>query len=124
LGVSVPLPIRNRNQGNIRAARAEVDSAAAAIDQTRLDLESRLAGAVGRYQMAKERFERLRDLVLPSADETFQLSISAVEAGESSYLQLLTAQRTLFTTQLSALDALSQALQANAEIEGMLVTLK
>ena len=124
IGVSMPLPIRNRNQGNIRAARAEVDSAAAAIDQTRLDLESRLADAVGRYQMARERFERLRDLVLPIADETFQLSISAVEAGESSYLQLLTAQRTLFTTQLSALDALSQALQASAEIEGMLVTLK
>ena len=124
IGFSVPLPIHNRNQGNIRAARANVAATAAVIDRTRLDLETRLADAVGRYQMARERFQRLRDLVLPSAEETYQLSISAMEAGESSYLQLLTAQRTLFTTQLSALSALEQALQAKAEIAGMLVTLK
>lgn len=123
LGVSVPLPIRNRNQGNIRAARAEVTSASASIEQTALDLESRLADAVGRYEAARQRYERLRDNVLPGAEETFELSKTAFDAGESNYLTLLTTQRTLVTTQLQLLDALGQARQAAAEIDGMLVTL-
>ncbi|MDA9859581.1 TolC family protein, partial [Rubripirellula sp.] len=123
LGVTVPLPIRNRNQGNIRAARASVAAASSSIERTRLDLEGRLAMAVGRYDTARRRYERLRDNVLPGAEETFELSKTAFDAGESNYLTLLTAQRTLVNTQLRILDALDQTRQASAEIDGFLVTL-
>ncbi|MCP4889236.1 MAG: TolC family protein [Planctomycetaceae bacterium] len=123
LGVTVPLPIRNRNQGNIRAARASVAAASSSIERTRLDLEGRLAMAVGRYDTARRRYERLRDNVLPGAEETFELSKTAFGAGESNYLTLLTAQRTLVNTQLRILDALDQTRQASAEIDGFLVTL-
>jgi len=67
--------------------------------------------------------ERLRDNVLPGAEETFELSKTAVEAGESNYLTLLTAQRTLVNTRLRILDALGEARRAAAEIDGLLVTL-
>lgn len=123
LGVSVPLPVRNRNQGNIRTARANVAAASAAIEQTALDLEGRLAQAAGRYEAARVRYERLRDNVLPGAEETFELSKTAFEAGESNYLTLLTAQRTLVNTRLRILDALGEARQAAAQIDGLLVTL-
>ncbi len=123
-GVSVPLPIRNRNQGNIRSARAEVATAAAASERIRLDLESRLANAVGRYQAARLRHQRLRDQVLPNAVETYELSRAAFDAGESNYLQLLTSQRTLFATELRILDALGEAKEAAAEIDGLLVTVQ
>lgn len=124
VGVSVPLPLRNRNQGNILSARANITSATAAIDRTRLDLESRLAEAAGRYQTAKNRHTRLKERVIPTAEETYELSQKAFEAGETGYIQLLTAQRTLFSTRLDVLSALSQAKQAAAEIEGLLVTLE
>lgn len=123
-GVTVPLPIRNRNQGNIRSARADIAAASAAIDKTMLSLDSRLAAAVGRYQMARERYERLQTRVVPNATETFDLSRRAFDAGETGYLQLLTTQRTLFATRLSVLDALGQAKEARAEIDGLLVTLQ
>lgn len=123
VGVTVPLPIRNRNQGNIRSARAEIQAAAAAIERTQLSLDRRLAAAVGRYQVARQRYERLQESVIPDAEETFELSQRAFEAGETDYLQLLTAQRTLFNTRLTMLDALSDAKTALAEIEGLLVTL-
>jgi cobalt-zinc-cadmium efflux system outer membrane protein len=123
LGVTVPLPIRNRNQGNIRAARASVAAAFSAMEKIRLDLEGRLATAVGRYETARRRYERLRDNVLPGAEETFELSKAAFDAGESNYLTLLTAQRTLVNTKLRILDALDQTRQASAEIDGLLVTL-
>jgi cobalt-zinc-cadmium efflux system outer membrane protein len=123
IGVSVPLPIRNRNQGNIRSARANIVAASAAIDRTRLSLDGRLADAVGRYQIARQRYVRLHATVLPSAEETFDLSRKAFQAGETGYLQLLTTQRTLFNTQLSLLDALAQAKNAMADIDGYLVNL-
>lgn len=122
IGVSVPLPIRDRNQGNIRSARADIAAASAAIENTRLSLEGRLAEAVGRYRVASQRFERLQQSVIPTSEETFELSLEAFRLGEIDYLQLLTAQRTLFNTRLSILDAAAQAKQAAAEIEGLLVT--
>lgn len=123
VGVSVPLPLWNRNQGNIRSARANIAEASAAIDRTRLSLEGRLASAAGRYQVALERYRRLNENVLPTSEETYQLSQRAFEAGETDYIQLLTIQRTLFNTRLSVLEAAAEARQAAAEIEGLLVTL-
>lgn len=123
VGVSVPLPLWNRNQGNIRSARASIAEASAAIDRTRLSLEGRLSSAAGRYQVALERYRRLNDSVLPTSEETYQLSQRAFEAGETDYIQLLTIQRTLFNTRLSVLEAAAEARQAAAEIEGLLVTL-
>lgn len=122
IGVSVPLPIRNRNQGNIRTARANISAASAAIDRTQLSLQSRLAESLGRYRTARQRYERVTSNVLPNAKETLQLAQEAFDVGETDYLQLLTAQRTLFNTQLSVLDSATQAKQALAEIEGLLVS--
>lgn len=124
VGVSVPLPIRNRNQGNIQTARADIAAASAAIEQTRLSIDGRLAAAVGRYQTARQRYERLITRIVPNAEETYRLSQQSFDAGETNFLQLLTAQRTLFTTRLSVLDAFGQAKQAISEIEGLLVTLE
>ncbi len=122
IGISLPLPIHNRNQGNVRTVRANIQVAQATIDQTRVSLESRLASAVGRYRTARQRYDRLREQILPNAEETFELSQAAFAAGESSYLQLMEAQRTLISTQLQALDAIGLVRQAMAEIDGMLVT--
>ncbi len=121
ISVSVPLPIRNRNQGNIRSARADVASTMAASERVRLDLVSRLADAVGRYRIARQRHQRLTNKVLPFAEQSFELSRIALEAEELSFLQFLTAQRTLITTKLRILDALLQAKEAWAEIDGLLV---
>ncbi len=124
VGVSVPLPIRNRNEGNIQTARADIAAAAAAIEETRLSHDRRLADAVGRYQTARQRYQQLVSRILPNAEETYRLSQQSFAAGESDFLELLTIQRTLFTTRLGVLDAYGQAKQAMAEIEGLLVTLQ
>ncbi|MEO1527688.1 MAG: TolC family protein [Planctomycetota bacterium] len=123
VGVSVPLPIRNRNQGEIHAARARVAAAASDIERTELSLETRLAGAVGRYQVAREKHDRLNEAVLPNAEEAYELALQAYRVGEVAYLQLLTAQQAMFSTRLSRLDALREAMIAGAEIDTALVDL-
>lgn len=74
-------------------------------------------------KVALQRYRRLQQEVLPRSERTFQLSQQAFRAGETDYLPLLTAQRTLFTTRLSVLDAARETQIAAAQIDGLLVTL-
>ncbi|WP_203329175.1 TolC family protein [Candidatus Laterigemmans baculatus] len=119
--LSLPLPTINRNQGNIRRARAEIAAAQLAQDRTELNLANRLAAVLQRYQTARIRVERLTESILPTAEENLKLSRQAFEVGESDYLQLLTAQRTLFQVRLDALTATADARQASALIDGFLL---
>ena len=119
--LSLPLPTINRNQGNIRRARAEIGAAQLAQERTELSLANRLAEILQRYQTARIRAERLTERILPTAEENLELSRQAFEVGETDYLQLLTAQRTLFQVRLDALAATAEARQAAALIDGFLL---
>lgn len=119
--ISLPLPVVDRNQGNIRRARAEISAAALARRRAELDLANRLAEALQRYQTARVRVLRLTEQIDPKAEETLRLSQLAFQAGETGYLELLTAQRTLFQVRLDTLTAVEQARQAAAQIDGFLL---
>lgn len=120
--VTVPLPIRNRNQGNIWQARAEISEASSQLRQKEFDLAERLAVEFQAYETARLRGERIAEEIVPRAEETLQLTVEAFRAGESSFLQLLTAQRTLFEARLRELEAKSEALQFYARLRGSLLT--
>tara|TARA_R110002049_G_scaffold2750_6_gene22048 strand:+ start:96 stop:1823 length:1728 start_codon:yes stop_codon:yes gene_type:complete len=119
--VSMPLPIRNRNQGNIRQARSQISVAGARLRQTELDLSKRLTAAFRDYQNATIRRDRLRSEIIPRAEEMLTLAVQSFEAGESSYLELLTVQRTLFQSRLRELDAVAAVAQAANQIDGFLL---
>jgi cobalt-zinc-cadmium efflux system outer membrane protein len=121
LQATMPIPVFNRNQGNIRAAEGEWIAAEQAVRRLELDLQSRLAPVFERYRNAKQQVERYREEILPNAKETLELVQASYEAGESSYLSLLTAQRTYFQTNLAYLDALRELWSAIWEMEGLLV---
>ena len=119
--VSMPLPIRNRNQGNIRQARSTISQADQQLRETELLLAGKLATAYRNYQNAIILRDRLAGEIIPKAEEMLKLSVASFEAGESSYLQLLTVQRTLFQSRLRELEAISQVAQNANQIEGLLV---
>ncbi len=120
--VSVPLPLRNRNQGNLRRIRFEISEADRAYQQTEQHLASRLASVYQRYEVARRRRDRIESEIVPRAEETLKLTNQAYEVGESSFLQLLTVQRTLFEAQLQLLDATAEAAQSANLINGYLLS--
>lgn len=122
LQLSVPLPIRNRNQGNVHAARAAITAADAQLRRTELRLDQQLATTYGVFQAARQRSQRIGTAIIPRSQETLALSQEAFEAGESSYLQLLTVQRSLFRSRLRQLEATAEAAVAAAKINGYLLT--
>ena len=118
IGISVPLPIRNRNQGNIRAARASMTTASEGITAKQLQLQKSLADSIGNYQVARQTYQRIRDEISPAASESYELARTAFVSGETDFLKVLNAQKTWFDTQLSALNAFETAQKENAEIQG------
>ncbi len=120
--VGAPIPVFNRNQGNIAAARAEYSRAA--FDSQRIEkaIFARLATVSVDYQNSMEAVELLNNKILPSSREALELATSAYQAGEISFIQLLEARRTYFETSLQLVVARANLAVAQSRIDGQLLT--
>ena len=119
--VGVPLPLWNRNQGGIQQAQSQVAAAERALDQLELSLENRLAPVFERYANALHQVNTYRTRLLPGSQESLDLARRLYQAGETPYLNLLTAQRSFSQTNLNYLESLRELRSAEAEIEGLLL---
>ena len=115
------MPLWNRNQGAVVQAAQEAVAAEQAVAQLELDLRNRLAPVYERYASAFNQVTRYRTRILPAAQESLDLTRRVYEAGEIGYVNLLTAQRTFFQTNLNYLEALRELRTSAAEIEGLLL---
>ncbi|HJS06026.1 MAG TPA: TolC family protein [Pirellulales bacterium] len=120
--VMFPLTIHDKNQGAIRAAVAERREAQAEIARLELALQTRLAAAFERYSNARTQVDRYSREMLPAARTSLDLVTRGYRNGESPYLTLLEAQRTLSRTNLAYLSALEQLWASKTAIEGLLLS--
>jgi cobalt-zinc-cadmium efflux system outer membrane protein len=121
LQLSMPIPVWNKNQGNVRAARAEVGSAVQDVGRVQNDLAERVATTFRTYASAKQRADRYRTSIIPRATETFELSVKAFKGGQFEYLRVLQAQRTAAEARLEYNRSLGEAWRAAAELSGLLL---
>ena len=123
LVVGLPLPVFDRNQGSIQEAKSEMIASQRTVGRIELGLQQRLAAVFQRYENARNQVERYSrdDGVLENAKRTLDLVTSLYEGDDISYLNLLTAQRTYFRTNLTYIESLRQMWIAVAEIEGALL---
>jgi outer membrane protein, heavy metal efflux system len=117
----MPMPIFNRNQGNIRRAEAELMVAQNEVQRIQLELQQRLATVFEQYTTARYKVEKYSRDILPSAQESLDLANKGYRQDEYNYLFLLTAQRTYFQANLIYLDALRELRSAATAIEGNLL---
>lgn len=123
LQVSIPVPSRNRNEGGIQQARAEVIAAERAMDRLELSFQQRLAGVYQRYTRARNQVEDYSrgDGILMNSATALELIRKGYEAGEMTYLDLITAQRTYSQTTLAYIESLGELWAAIVEIDGLLL---
>ncbi len=119
-GLSIPLPLFDRNQGAVAAARSRREQVRAEQRSATLQARAALAAAWQQMNAAFEEAEALRDLVLPAAEETFAAVEYGYRAGKFPLLDVLDAQRTLIETRQSHLAALASFHQAVTELERLL----
>jgi cobalt-zinc-cadmium efflux system outer membrane protein len=120
--VGLPLPLWNRNQGGIQQAEQQVVAAGRNITRVELDLRRRLATAFQEYASARFQVDNFVGAILPKAQETLDLVARGYQQGEVGYLDMLTAQRTYFQTNLAYIDSLRELWRASLTIEGLLLT--
>jgi len=120
----LPLPIINRNQGGIRQANAKAGAAQRAVDRVALNLQNRLAATFQRYESARNQVEQYSRPggILDNAERTLDLTRAGYQAEEFGVLDLLTAQRTYFQTNLAYLDSLRQFWISVMQIRGLLLS--
>lgn len=122
IAIGLPLPIWNRNQGALIQAQHQAAAAERALQQLELNLQNRLAPVFERYSNALNQVKEYRENILPAAQESLDLSRQLYQAGETGFINLLTAQRTYSQTNLAFLEALRDLRTASAEIEGLLLS--
>lgn len=116
LGLSVPLPVFDRNQGNIMRAGAEVARAEADAERGRLYLDASLSDAERRLDQAWRAANSLRRTVLPAAVEAAGFARSGYAEGKFSLLEVLDAQRVLSDVREQLNAALLEVQQLRADI--------
>lgn len=120
--VALPVPIFNRNQGNIDKSSADICAAEAEIRRVQLVLRDQLADSYRRYRTSQKQAERLRDVILPSAEENMKLTTQLFEAQEIGLTPVLTVQHTYFQSQLAYVEALTEVHKVITEIRGLQLT--
>ncbi|MBT3374305.1 MAG: TolC family protein [Lentisphaerae bacterium] len=115
--VSVPLPLFDRNQGNIAAALAEQEGARQGQLAVALALRAELAGEWQELQATKEEAASIENEMLPGARRAFEAAQQGYRSGKFEYLDVLDAQQTLFEGEMQLLEALSDLRQTAVRIE-------
>ncbi|WP_165982666.1 TolC family protein [Dankookia rubra] len=104
LNLSVPLPVIDRNQGNIARAGADLTRTERVAELNQRALAASLTDAGQRLDTAWREADGLRRVVVPGAEQAFGFAREGYAAGRFSFLEVLDAQRTLLEarTQLNA----------------------
>lgn len=117
VGVSAPIPVFNRNQGAVAAARADA-TAAEARERLALARSIRtLRDAQASLVAANARVEALRGRILPGAETAVDLARRGFEAGKFSLLDVLDAQTALTTARTDLIAARLERAKALAALE-------
>lgn len=120
--IGVPLPLFNRNQGNIASAEAQLPLAEGELRRTELELRTRLAEVLKTYRDARRTVEAYRQGVLARAQRAYELYLNRFRQMAAAYPQVLVAQRTLGQVRTEYVRALVDLWQSVVLLRGGLAT--
>ena len=115
--VAVPLPVFDRNQGALLAARHDLGRAKAEQLARERSLGVALAVAHEQSLAAYDRVTAFRDETIPAARRAFAEALDAYKKGRFRYLDVLDAQRTLFELRANYVESLADYHMARIAIE-------
>ncbi|MEA3333720.1 MAG: TolC family protein [Pseudomonadota bacterium] len=105
-GVSMALPVFDRNQGGISAAKAEVSTKKSKNRTIEVAIKTDLSQNYEDLQAAYTEASSLQDRILPVAKETFEAINWGYRQGQFEFLDVLDAQRTLIELREQLIDSL------------------
>ncbi|MEO7648556.1 MAG: TolC family protein [Gemmatimonadaceae bacterium] len=120
IGVSIPLPVFDRNAGAVEEAKSRLAKAYEERRGAQARVSAGLAEAYGVLASAHDEVTALRTTVLPGSHQTFEAVSEGYRLGKFGYLDVLDAQRTLIAANGQYLRALSDYHKAVADVERLI----
>ncbi|HCP53686.1 MAG: TolC family protein [Pseudomonadaceae bacterium] len=117
LGLSVPLPLFNRNQGNVMAAAQEANRARDLRNATELRLRAEAKQAFEQWISARSEVDSISGTLLPTAKQAVEGAVRGFEMGKFAFIDVLDAQRTLVSMRSQYLNSLDEAISAWVSLE-------
>ncbi|MEW6487318.1 MAG: TolC family protein [Thermodesulfobacteriota bacterium] len=105
VGVSLPLPLFDRNQGGVGEARAGLNKARAEARGALLRLRAELAAAYQEAETAQVEAQTLTERLLPDAEAAFEAVREGYRLGKFDLQRLLDVQRAVVEARTQLLDA-------------------
>lgn len=121
-GVTLPLPLFDRNQGSTQGARYRVKRATQERHDARVRVDTTLTRAYSQLAAAYEEVNTIRDEALPAAQTAFDAIRRGYREGKFGYLDVLDVQRTLFDVRRQEVHALSAYYQHRLDVERLIGT--
>jgi len=117
VGVSFPVPLWNRNRGNILAAEAAREQARLAYEKAKAQAVADIATGILAYQDTLQRWTRYRSSIRSKSDQVRQTKAYAYEKGGASLLDMLVAERDDNDVRLAANQAAGDTATAIATLQ-------
>jgi len=119
-GLSIPVPVSNRNQGRILEATYNLAKVRKQRKAAQTNIYAALSNA---YQALSSAFTEVTDLkneVLPGAQSAFDAARLGYREGKFDYLMVLDAQRTFFYSRARYIESLAAYHGARADVERLI----
>lgn len=117
VGVSLDLPMRNKNQGAIEAAVAEAEGAKRRREFLELTVRREVASAYAQYNSTARAAEIFRVGVKDQANANLDVVRQTYELGSKTLIDYLGEQRRFIDLQNGYIDALLDTYKARVEVE-------
>ena len=117
VGLSMPIPLFNRNQGNVLAAARRTDQARDLRNASELRLRTEIQTALDQWMTANTEVTSFNQTILPAAQSAVDTATRGFEMGKFNFLDVLDAQRTLISARTQYIQAIAEATDAWVRIE-------
>lgn len=115
-GISLPLPLFNRNRGQIAAQKSEVALARNHALVVNNELDVQLTVAKQRYLKTQGQLTVVAQRILPAAERGLAQAQEGYRVGRVQFLELIDAQRTLATVRIRSLELNRDLALAEAQL--------
>jgi outer membrane protein, heavy metal efflux system len=116
-GVTITLPVRNRNQGNVAAAFAEARATEHREDLATLTVRQEVAAAFTQHEAAERALDIYTRGVLEVARQNLEVIRKTYQLGRATLLEVIAEQRRYIDIEMGYTEALQQAYNAAVDIE-------
>ena len=117
VGLSMPIPLFNRNQGNVLAAARRTDQARDLRNASELRLRTEIQTTLDQWRTANTEVASFNQTILPAAQSAVDTATRGFEMGKFNFLDVLDAQRTLISARTQYIQAITEATNAWVRIE-------